>query len=60
MAHALRWPPPLASRLELALTASVPPSMVTAGLTAEDAPRWVVQDVVRRGDGSRLLPARPY
>jgi hypothetical protein len=35
--------------ISLALMASVPP------LTQE-----VVQDVVRRGDGSRTLPARPY
>jgi hypothetical protein len=39
----------------LALMASVPPPMVTAGLATEDAPRGVVQDVVRRGDGSRSL-----
>jgi hypothetical protein len=34
--------------------------MVTAGLAAEDAARGVVQDVVRRGDGVRVLSARPY
>jgi hypothetical protein len=39
MAHVLRWPPSLASRLELALMALVPPPMVTVGLTIEDAPR---------------------
>jgi hypothetical protein len=34
--------------------------MVTTGLAAEDAARGVVQDVVRRGDGDRALPERPY
>jgi hypothetical protein len=33
---------------------------MTAGLAAEDAARGVVQDIVRRGDGGRVLPARPY
>jgi hypothetical protein len=56
MGHALRWPPPLASGPELALMASVLPPMVTAGLTAEDAPRGVVQDVVHCGGGDRALP----
>jgi hypothetical protein len=42
--------------------ASVLPSMVTAGLAAEDAAGGggVVQDIVRRGDGGRALPTRPY
>jgi hypothetical protein len=34
--------------ISLALMASVPP------------PTGVVQDVVRRGDGGHVLPARPY
>jgi hypothetical protein len=45
--------------ISLTLMASVPPPMVTAGLAAEDAARVVVQDVVRRGDSGRALPARP-
>jgi hypothetical protein len=51
---------PCYSSISLALMASVPPPMVTAGLAAEDAAREVVQDAVRRGDGGRALPARPY
>jgi hypothetical protein len=31
--------------------------MVTAGLAVEDATQEVVQDVVRRGDGGRVIPA---
>jgi hypothetical protein len=46
--------------ISLALMASVPPPMVTAGLAAKDAARGIVQDVVRRGGGGRALPARPY
>jgi hypothetical protein len=41
----------------LALMASVPPPMVTAGPAAEDATQEVVQDVVCRGDGGHALPA---
>jgi hypothetical protein len=33
--------------ISLALMASVPPPMVTAGLAAEDAARGVVQDVAK-------------
>jgi hypothetical protein len=51
---------PCCGSISLALMASVPPPMVTAGLAAEDAAREVVQDAVRRGDGGRALPARPY
>jgi hypothetical protein len=40
--------------------ASVPPPTVTADLAVEDATQGVVQDVVRRGDGGHVLPARPY
>jgi hypothetical protein len=43
--------------ISLALMASVPPPMVTAGLAAEDATQEVVQDIIRRGDGGRALPA---
>jgi hypothetical protein len=43
--------------ISLALMASVPPPMVTAGSAAEDATQGVVQDVVRHGDGGRALPA---
>jgi hypothetical protein len=43
--------------ISLALMASVPPPMVTAGLAAEDATRGVVQDVVRRGGGDRAISA---
>jgi hypothetical protein len=39
--------------------ALVPPPTVTAGLAAEDAARGVVQDVVRRGGGGRVLSTRP-
>jgi hypothetical protein len=42
--------------ISLALMASVPPPMVTAGLAAEDATQEVVQDAVRRGDGGHALP----
>jgi hypothetical protein len=37
--------------------ASVPPPTVTAGPAAEDTAQGVVQDVVRRGDGGRVLLA---
>jgi hypothetical protein len=51
---------PCCGSISLALMASVPPPMVSAGLAAEDAARGVIQDVVRRGDGGRALPVRPY
>jgi hypothetical protein len=48
---------PCCGSISLALMALVSPPMVTAGLAAEDTARGVVQDVVRRGDGGRALPA---
>jgi hypothetical protein len=45
--------------ISLALMALVPPPTVTAGLAAEDAARGVVQDVVCRGGGDRVLSTRP-
>jgi hypothetical protein len=51
---------PCCGSISLALMALVPPAMVTADLAAEDATQEVVQDAVRRGDGGRALPARPY
>jgi hypothetical protein len=51
---------PCCGSISLALMASVPPPMVTAGLDAEDAARGVVQDILRRGDGGRVLLVRLY
>jgi hypothetical protein len=48
---------PCCGSISLALMASVPPPMVSAGPAAEDATQEVVQDVVRHGDGGRALPA---
>jgi hypothetical protein len=44
---------PCCGSISLALMASMPSA-------AEDVTRRVVQDVVRRGDGGHVLPARPY
>jgi hypothetical protein len=48
---------PCCGSISLAFMASVPPPTVTASPTAEDATQGVIQDVVRRGDGGRVLPA---
>jgi hypothetical protein len=48
---------PCCGSISLALMALVPPPTVTTGPVAEDVTQEVVQDVVRRGDGGRALPA---
>jgi hypothetical protein len=54
----------LCASISLALMASVPPSMVTAGLAAEDATWEVVQDVAEmvaaRFQWTLLMSSRSY
>jgi hypothetical protein len=47
-------------RVQVHRTRSAPCAVGHRWSRRSDAARGVVQDVVRRGDGGRALPARPY